>query len=688
MFSVPSSQPVLAGITSSFAPGLLERHLAEMNPWLHADPFLTQTSDLASPLRHPPADSPLQAGILASSGLASSALAQPTHTLSAPTRQLTIGPPSLHPGLPHVSVAAQTQPEIPPVPKSGLHQSACMGLSSAHVACMAVPATNDETRRRLLSRELRRLKEVRQLLGHDRRYEPGFAGAVSTLLGPPSDTAEPAAAAAAAAAASAELPRPQPPPPPPPLPAQAPSQHQANMSLLQQHPQTRPLQTPTSQPESTEPLSFALSRPPPTPALRQSAQGPQQNKLQVSFPPEGQPQFLQYAQEAINAAQEVTRLTQKLERTQQELETARRSVATLAARFGGMMPHLTVGEASEGMSTSPNVSTQSDAPVQHFVHCQESVPLTTEATTKPTTFEQASGQHASEHALTTAQMRMQNVITANLGNDPTASAQARNFIEQHSNPASLATMMQHVKMLLEYQQAIASLPSAPDDEVAEVPPESRALAASSAAENPSSHLVSAEAAKHAKPVGDELAPGVVRTAEPPAMAPDTAASEPETANHASSLGGCSLIPTFRRPLSLYPATDATTDAETRRVEPSEGTDEAIPANKGADSDAVGVKQATSPPASRRGCWRRTSAHSTISNRACKRRATEFAEVVEDHADSEAKPEGDDEPDGFAEPNFEDQADSEEKPEGGPKMRSMAAAFKATEGLLSLSLRKG
>ena len=349
------------------------------------------------------------------------------------------------------------------------------------------------------------------------------------------------------------------------------------------------------------------------------------------------------------------------------------------------MPHLTVGKASEGMSTSSKVSTQSDAPVQHFVHCQESVPPTTEAIAKPTTFEQASGQHASVHALTTAQMHMQNIITANLGNDPTASAQARNFIEQHSNPASLATMMQHVKMLLEYQQAIASLPSAPDDDVAEVSPESRALAA----ENPSSlDLASAEAAKQAKPVGDELAPGVVRTAEPPAMAPDTAASEPETANHALSLGGCSLIPTFRRPLSLCPATDATTDAETRIVEPSESTEEAIPANKGTDSNGFGVKQATSPPASRRGCWRRTSAHSTISNRACKRRATEYAEVVEDHADSEAKPEGDDEPDGFAEPDSEDQADSEEKPEGGPKMRSMAAAFKATEGLLSLSLRKG
>ena len=106
MFTVPSSQPALAAIASSFAPGLLERHLAEMNPWINADPLLAQAPDLTCSLRHAPADIALQG--LPSSGFASSALAQPTHTLSAPTRQLTIGPPSLHPGLPHVSVAAQT----------------------------------------------------------------------------------------------------------------------------------------------------------------------------------------------------------------------------------------------------------------------------------------------------------------------------------------------------------------------------------------------------------------------------------------------------------------------------------------------------------------------------------------------------------------------------------------------------
>ena len=626
MFTVPSSQPALAAIASSFAPGLLERHLAEMNPWINADPLLAQAPDLTCSLRHAPADIALQG--LPSSGFASSALAQPTHTLSAPTRQLTIGPPSLHPGLPHVSVAAQTQPEVPAVPTSRLHHSACMALSSAHVARMAPPVANDETRRRsLLSRELRRLKEVRQLLGPDRQHDSSLANSVSTQLGPPSDTVEPAVAGAAGAAGAAPAapaaPRPQPPPPPPPpLPPPPLPRHKAHelMSLL---PQTRPLQTPASQPESMEPLLCPPFRPPPTQALHQSAQGPQQNQHQL--PSEGPPQFLQYAQEAINAAQEVTRLTQELERTQQDLETARRSVATLATRFGGLVPHLAVGKASEGLSTS-------DSPVQHFVHHQESATPTTEATaacpsSSHTTSEQSSVQHTSDHALTAAQTQMQHIITANVGNDPTASVQARNFIEEHSNPASLATMMQHVKILLEYQQALAASSSAADVAVAEVPPQSHARAARSTAENLPDPAC-AEAAKHTEPAGEELSPGAVRTAKPPAMAPGAAASEPKAANRASSLSGHSLVPTFRRPLSLYPATDVTNDADTQKVALSNGSEEAVPANKDGDSMTVGAKQATSAPASRRGCWRRATAQSTASNRARKRRATEVIEPAE------------------------------------------------------------
>ena len=139
MFTVPSSQPALAAIASSFAPGLLERHLAEMNPWINADPLLAQAPDLTCSLRHAPADS--HCGLAPHAGLTSSTLAPRLILCPRPHGSSRLGRQACILGF-HVSVAAHAARK-PASAKSGLRNP--HAEFPVHAACMAVPATNDET---------------------------------------------------------------------------------------------------------------------------------------------------------------------------------------------------------------------------------------------------------------------------------------------------------------------------------------------------------------------------------------------------------------------------------------------------------------------------------------------------------------------------------------------------------------